>query len=131
MPLKEAEKRNKEIYIEIGRYIHECRTRRKLSLQLLSVRLGVNPSYLREIELGERIPDDEFIRSLAENCQLDENYIYDRLGKSPLIAREELDHHSLLQETLKEIGMSSLSEEKKDEIYQSIHSFVTKELQGE
>lgn len=128
MTLSQADKRNKEIYVEIGHYIHECRTRRKLSLQLLGVRLGVNPSYLREVERGERIPDDEFIRSLAENCQLDENYIYDRLGKAPLIAREELERHVHLQEMLKAIGMSSLSEQKKDEIYQRCYEIVSKEL---
>lgn len=121
MGLSREVSKHKEILSEIGRYIHDCRVRRKLSLQHLSVRLGVNPSYLREIELGERLPDDEFIRSLSENCELDENYIFNSLGKVPLIAREELERQSLLQEILKEIGMSKLSEEQKEEIYRQFY----------
>lgn len=115
----------KESLLEIGRYINEYRVRRKLSLQQLSVHVGVNPSYLREVERGEKFPDDEFIRNLSESCGLDENYIYSCLGKAPLIAREELEQHSLLQETLKEIGMSGFSEQKKEELYRRFY-FMTK-----
>ncbi|AHF06574.1 helix-turn-helix domain-containing protein [Desulfitobacterium metallireducens] len=115
-------------YFEIGRYINQCRVKRGVSLQHLSVRLGVNPSYLREVERGERVPSDEFIRSLTENCDLDENYIFSCLGKSPLIAREELDHHAILQETLKEIGMSELSEQQKEELYQKFSAIAESAL---
>lgn len=117
--------KNKESLLEIGRYINEYRVRRKFSLQQLSVRVGVNPSYLREVERGEKIPDDQFIRNLSEQCGLDENFIYNRLGKSPLVAREELEQHSLLQETLKEIGLSGFSEQKKEEIYRRFY-IITK-----
>lgn len=111
-------------YLEIGQYIHQCRSERGVSLLHLSVRLGVNPSYLREVERGERVPNDQFIRSLTEICNLDENYIFSLLGKAPLIAREELDHHSILQETLKVIGMSALSEQQKEELYQQFSIVV-------
>lgn len=128
MALRLGEKESKEIYKEIGLYIHECRIRRKLSLQVLGVRLGVNPSYLGQVERGERVPDDDFIRNLSELCKFDENYLYDRLGKVPLIAREELERHVLLQEMLKKMGMSSLSEQKKDDIYQHLLEYIRKEL---
>lgn len=128
MTINKELKQNKDIYIEIGRYVHDCRVRRNFSLQHLSMRLGVNPSYLREVERGERIPDDSFIRSLSANCSLDENYIYNCLGKAPLIAREEVDQHPILQDALKEIGMSSLSEQKKNEIYQEFYLLIKKEL---
>jgi transcriptional regulator with XRE-family HTH domain len=128
MALSRELRKQREPFIEIGRYINECRVQRKISLQQLSVHLGVNPSYLREIERGERVPDDEFIRSLTVNCGLDENYIFSCLGKSPLVAREELDQHPLLQETLKEIGMSALSEEQKEEVYQKFNSIAKSAL---
>lgn len=117
--------KHRESLLEIGRYINEYRVRRKFSLQQLSVRVGVNPSYLREVERGEKMPDDQFIRNLSEQCGLDENFIYNCLGKAPLIAREELEQHSILQETLKEIGMSDFSEQKKEEIYRRFY-IITK-----
>ncbi|HVJ49325.1 helix-turn-helix transcriptional regulator [Desulfitobacterium sp.] len=124
MSLSRELRKHQEPFIEIGQYIYKCRVNRKMSLQILSVRLGVNPSYLREVERGERVPDDKFIRSLTENCGLDENYIFSCLGKAPLIAREELDQYALLQDTLKEMGMSALSEQEKEEIYQNFNSIV-------
>lgn len=125
MSLNRLISKQKDSLIEIGRYINEYRVHRKMSLQQLSVHVGVNPSYLRDVERGDKIPDDQFIRNLAEYCGLDENYIFSCLGKSPLIAREELEQHTLLQETLKEIGMSGFSEQKKEEIYRKFY-FMSK-----
>ncbi|MEL1134459.1 helix-turn-helix transcriptional regulator [Desulfitobacterium sp. THU1] len=124
MALSRELRSNKESFIEIGRYINKCRIQRKKSIQQLSVKLGVNPSYLSEIERGERVPDDYFIRSLKEHCGLDENYIFNCLGRSPLVAREELDQHLVLQETLKEIGMSGLSKEEKEIIYRKFYEIA-------
>lgn len=125
MALSREQSEHKELLLEIGRYINEYRVHKKLSLQQLSVHVGVNPSYLREVERGEKVPDDQFIRNLSENCGLDENYIFSCLGKAPLIAREELEQHTLLQETLKAIGMSELSKQKKEEIYRKFY-FIAK-----
>lgn len=119
-----SRKISEQSLLEIGRYINEYRMSRKLSLQQMSVHVGVNPSYLRDVVRGEKIPDDQFIRNLTEYCGLDENYIYRCLGKAPLIAREELEKHILLQETLKAIGMSEFSEKKKEEIYQIFYSMT-------
>ncbi|WP_434510193.1 helix-turn-helix domain-containing protein [Desulfitobacterium sp. AusDCA] len=114
--------------IEIGQYINDYRVRRKLSIQQMSVRVGVNPSYLREVERGEKIPDDYFIRNLSEQFGLDENYIFGLLGKTTLVAREELDQHALLQQILTEIGMSSFPEQKKQELYEMFYSLTKKAL---
>lgn len=114
--------------LEIGRYLNNHRVKMNLSLQQMSVRAGTNPSYLREVERGERKPDDYFIRNLSKQFGLDENYIFGLLGKSPLIAREELDQHVILQEMLKEIGMSSFSEQKKQELYEMFYSLTKKAL---
>lgn len=118
----------RETLIEIGRYINDYRVRRKLSIQQMSVRVGVNPSYLREVERGEKIPDDYFIRNLSEQFGLDENYIFGLLGKTTLVAREELDQHALLQQILTEIGMSSFPEQKKQELYEMFYSLTKKAL---
>lgn len=124
MALSRKLSKNKESLLEIGRYINEYRVSRKLSLQQFSVRVGVSSSQLREVERGEKIPDDQFIRTLSEQCGLDENFIYKCLGKSPLVAREELEQHSLLQEILKEIRLSELSEQKREEIYRQFYTIT-------
>lgn len=121
MALSREQREHNEPLLKVGRYINDFRVQKKLSLQQLSVRVGVNPSYLREVERGEKVPDDQFIRNLSENYGLDENYIYSCLGKAPLLAREELDQHALLQETLKEIGMSTFSVKMKEEIYRQFY----------
>lgn len=128
MSLAKEPRNFRETLMEIGRYINDFRVKRKLSIQQMSVRVGVNPSYLREVERGEKIPDDYFIRNLSEQFGLDENYIFGLLGKAPLVAREELDHHALLQQTLTEIGMSSFSEQRKQELYDMFYSLTKKAL---
>lgn len=125
------EKQDYKSLSEIGNYINDYRVKKKLSIQQMSVRVGVNPSYLREVERGEKVPDDYFIRNLSVQFGLDENYIFMLLGKPPLIAREELDHNAILQETLMEIGTSSFSEQKKQELYQMFYSLTKKALVNE
>lgn len=131
MSLVKEKQDYRESLIEIGNYINDYRVKKKLSIQQMSVRVGVNPSYLREVERGVKIPDDYFIRNLSVQFGLDENYIFMLLGKPPLIAREELDQNAILQETLMQIGISSVSEQKKQELYQMFYSLTKKALVNE
>lgn len=124
MVLSKNQSEYKKLLLEIGKYINDLRVKKKLSLAHLSVRVGVNPSYLREVELGKKIPDDQLIRNLAEYFDLDENYIFSCSGKVPLKVREELQKYTILQETLKEIRMSGLSEQEKEEIYNKFYSMA-------
>lgn len=131
MSLVKEKQDYRESLIEIGNYINAYRVKRKLSIQQMSVRVGVNPSYLREVERGVKVPDDFFIRNLTEQFGLDENYMFMLLGRTPLIAREELDRNDILQKTLVEIGISSFSEQKKQELYQMFYSLTKKALVNE
>ena len=121
-------KEKKEVLQEIGRYVNELRTRSNMSLAQLSARLGVNPSYLWEVERGIKIPSDEFIRNLSQFYNLDENSIFESLGKVPLIAREELEENVLLQEILKQIGQAKFSPQKKVEIYRKFYQMIKQDL---
>lgn len=131
MSLVKEKQDYRESLIEIGNYINAYRVKKKLSIQQMSVRAGVNPSYLREVERGVKVPDDFFIRNLSVQFGLDENYMFMLLGRTPLIAREELDQSDILQKTLVEIGISSFSEQKKQELYQMFYSLTKKTLVNE
>lgn len=124
MTISNNQSEHEKLLFEIGKFINDLRVKKKLSLVQLSARVGVNPSYLREVECGKKVPDDQLIRNLAEYFGFDENYIYSCIGKVPLKAREELQRFAILQETLKEIGMSSLTEQEKEEIYNKFYSMA-------
>ncbi|WP_434509943.1 helix-turn-helix domain-containing protein [Desulfitobacterium sp. AusDCA] len=117
-------KKQSESSFEVGQFINKIRIGKCLSIQQLSVHVGISPTYLREVERGLRVPDDKFIRNLAKYCGCDENYIYHCMGKSPLIAREELEQNNILQETLKEIALARFPEQKKNEIYKLFYSMA-------
>ena len=100
-----------------GNYLYELRLRRDLSLAQVSSQVGTNSSYLSEIEHGRKMPDDNLMRELAEFYGLDENNLFEMVGKVPLSAREELESNELLQRILKEIAGTPFNSETKQELY--------------
>lgn len=110
----------------LGRYVADRRAKSGLSLARLAVRIGVNPSFLSEVERGNKVPDDEFIRNFAAFFQIDENDLFEMLDRVPLMAREELENQTMLQKVLKELGGSKLSNRKKQEIYEQFYQIYTK-----
>jgi transcriptional regulator with XRE-family HTH domain len=108
----------------IGNLVAKLRAQSGLSMAQLSVRVGINPIYLSQVERGVRLPSDDIIRNLAEFFKLDENDLFDMAGRVPLAVREELEKQSMLQNLLKEMAKVKLDEQKKQEIYQEfIKSF--------
>lgn len=103
MVLSKNQSEYKKLLLEIGKYINDLRVKKKLSLAHLSVRVGVNPSYLREVELGKKIPDDQLIRNLAEYFDLDENYIFSCSGKVPLKVRKNFRNIPFYKKLLKRL----------------------------
>lgn len=101
---------------EIGNFVAKLRAQKGLSMAQLAVRVGINPIYLSQVERGLRLPSDEVIQNIAEFFALDENDLFDMVGRVPLVVREELENQSILQNLLKE--MLKLDEQKKQEIYQ-------------
>lgn len=116
---------------ELGKQLNKLRMSRGLSLAQVSMRVGCNSGYLSDIERGRLAPNDNLIRALARFYALDENELFERLGRVPLAVREELETSTLLQKTLKEITSSALNPDKKQELYQRFYGlFKDFELQA-
>lgn len=101
----------------LGQYLSELRLRRDLSLAKVSSKVGTNTSYLSEIEHGRKMPDDNLMSELAKFYGLDENNLFEMVGKVPLSAREELESNVLLQRILKEIAGTTFNSETKHDLY--------------
>lgn len=112
----------------IGDLIAKLRTKSGLSIAKLAARVGVNAAYFAQVEQGTRIPSDEMIRNLAEYFKLDENMLFEMVGKVPLAAREELENQTLLQNVLKEITKIKISEQEKQDIYREFLQIVKKRV---
>ena len=106
---------------ELGKELNKLRMSRGLSLAQVSMRVGCNAGYLSDIERGRLMPSDTLIRALASYYSLDENELFERIGRVPLAVREELETSTLLQKTLKEITSSALNPDKKQELYQRFY----------
>jgi len=87
----------------IGKYLFELRLQNRLSLAKVSIHVGINPMALSEIERGVRIPNDKLLRNIANFFNVDENILFNLVGKVPLGAKEELEQSPVLQKTLLEI----------------------------
>lgn len=109
---------------KIGELVTKLRAKRGLSMAQLAARVGVNSMYLSQVERGTRLPSDEMIQNLADFFKLDENDLFEMMGRVPLIVREELENQTLLQKVLKEMTTIKLSEQKKQDIYQEFFLIV-------
>lgn len=109
---------------EIGKLIYNLRVKRGISMAQFAARVGINASYLGQIEQGKRFPQDEVIRNIADHFNLDENALFEMVGRVPLAAREELEKQTLLQHVVKEMAKIKISEEKKQDIYKEFFRII-------
>lgn len=109
---------------EIGEFVTRLRAKRGLSMAQLAARVGVNSMYLSQVERGTRLPSDEMIQNVADFFKLDENDLFEMVGRVPLVVREELENQTLLQKVLKEMITTKLSEQKKQDIYKEFFLIV-------
>lgn len=121
MPKKAAFKRHKPRLSRFGSYLYGLRVQSRISLLQLAARLGVNHTYISHVERGLREPDDDFVLNLARLYELDENELFEMIGRVPLVVRQEVEQNLVLQTTLKEIINSPFSQQKKQELYQEFH----------
>ena len=106
-------------HFEAGRYMKMLRGKRSLSE--LSKDLGVSTNYLSGVERG-RLPSDRFISLAAEYFGIDENELFMRWGKVPILTRDTVKNSRNLQRSLVQIAKDSrLSDEKKDEFYDELY----------
>lgn len=113
-----------QILSQFGQYLYQLRAQRRLSLIQLGARLGINASYLSEIERGLKMPQDELVSRIAIFFGLDENGLFEMLGKVPLSVLQEIEQNLLLQATLKEMSESQFSRQRKQELYGEFYNLV-------
>lgn len=108
--------------VKTGAYLRQLRNDANLSLSDMGLKLGFSKAYLSNIEQGVKTMSDHFIRQIADFYNIDENIIYDLLGRVPLLAREQLDEDSNLQQLLSEIKRDKkLTDEKKQKLFQQMY----------
>jgi transcriptional regulator with XRE-family HTH domain len=108
--------------IKAGAFLKQLRMEREFSLALLGEHLGVSAAYLSGIEQGVKTMSDAFIREISEFFEVDENTIFELLGRVPLLAREQLDEADSLQELLVEIKRNpKLTDEKKQKLFDQMY----------
>jgi transcriptional regulator with XRE-family HTH domain len=108
--------------VKTGAYLRQLRQDADLSLSQLGAQLGVSKSFLSAVEQGVKTMSDHFIRELSNFYDIDENCLYELLGRVPLLAREELDEVSNLQKLLSEIRRDKkLTDEKKQKLYDQMY----------
>lgn len=108
--------------IRAGAYLKQLRSEKELSLVGLGEQLGVSAAYLSNVESGVKSMSDHFVRQVAEFFEIDENVIFELLGRVPLLAREQLNEDSNLQELLVEIKRDKkLTDERKQKLFDQMY----------
>jgi transcriptional regulator with XRE-family HTH domain len=108
--------------IRAGAFLKQLRAERELSLVALGEKLGVSSAYLSNIESGVKSMSDHFVRQIADFFHVDENSIFELLGRVPLLAREQLDEESTLQDLLVEIKRDpKLTDERKQKLFDQMY----------
>jgi len=111
---------------QFGEYLTKLRTEQEQSLSFVGKKIGVSSNYLSEIERGLKTPSDEVLRELAKYYDIPEHEIFDKIGRVPLQAREELEENEMLQRTLVQIRKKNLSEDKKQKLYEEVYRIYTR-----
>ncbi len=108
--------------VQTGEFLKELRTARGLSMKEACEQLSLSTTYLSELERGLKTPSDLLIRELAEFYGINENIIFDKLGKVPLSVIEELKSNENLKNMIVSIRSNpKLTDERKYEIYESLY----------
>ena len=104
---------------DAGQYLKKLRGDRSLA-KVCKV-LKITPAHLSEIERG-RMPSDHLISALAKAYEVDEDDLFRRWGKIPILTRDEILARDSLQRVLTDISHNRrLSDAEKDELYDNMH----------
>lgn len=108
--------------IDAGDYLSSLRNKKGLSITAVAKELSVSRPYLSEIEKGIRLPSDELIRKLAEYYDVDEDDLFKRYGKVPLLARHHFKGMTGLHKVLSDASKLDITDEQR----QRFSDLVTK-----
>ena len=117
--------------LRTARYLQDTRRAIGVTLTNTAKNLGISHPYLSEIEKGIKVPSDQLIRAIAHLYEIDEDDLFRRYGKVPILAREELENRPILQKTLSEIKTNKkLTDEEKDELYDKMYRLYVNFMKG-
>lgn len=106
---------------DAGQYLRKVREESKVSLSETARALGISKAYLSEIENGLKLPSDLLIRSLAKHYKIDEDDLFNRYGKIPMLAVEQLAEMPGFQNILSKIRRNkNLTEVQKQAISDTV-----------
>jgi transcriptional regulator with XRE-family HTH domain len=104
--------------VDAGAYMTNLRTERGISLANLGKVLEISANFISEIERGVKSPGDKYIRNFSNYFNINENFLFRKYDKIPLLAREELADNVVLQQMLIEISSNqTLTGEQKSAFY--------------
>ncbi|MCW2278757.1 helix-turn-helix domain-containing protein [Heliophilum fasciatum] len=89
--------------VEAGAYLAHLRKQKGLTYSQLGEQLGVSASYLSRLEKGGEYPSDHLVRKIANHFEIMESDLFEKLGRSPLIAREVLERHPHLAKAYEQV----------------------------
>lgn len=109
---------------ETGQYLLSLRNQLELTQPKVSKTLGISVSYLSEIEKGVRMPSEQLIQEFASYYKIDENDLFQRYGKVPILAKEEIKSSTYLQNALAELRRlrkkGKITDEQSDKLLQEV-----------
>lgn len=123
-------KENRDRLFEVGKYLTTVREEKGFSLSKAAKAFGISKSYLSEIEAGLKCPSDVVIRSISEHLNLNEDDLFRRFGKIPLLAREQLELMPGLQKLLAKVRRKKISEDKQHELMEDLQRVYRDFLKG-
>ena len=121
MDEKDEKDEEKEQFIkqfEAGRYLKSLRGDRPLTE--VCKKLEVSTAYLSEVERG-KMPSDRFLSVAAKVYGVNEDDLFFRWGKIPILAQKEIKANPEILSTFAEIGRNKrLTDEQKQKFYDSV-----------
>ncbi|SPF55283.1 Predicted transcriptional regulator [Candidatus Desulfosporosinus infrequens] len=118
---------------DAGQYLKQLRGDR--SLASICKLIKVTPAHLSEIERG-RMPSDHLISTFAKVYEVEEDGLFRRWGKIPILTKDEILARKSLQRILTDISHNRrLTDEEKDGLYDNMYelyrSFIEQKNQEE
>jgi transcriptional regulator with XRE-family HTH domain len=94
----------------------------KCTLMYVSKQLDITHPYLMDLEKGLKTPSDALLSRIAKFYKLNEDDLFQRYGKVPILAQKEVADNKFLQDTLAEVARDNrLTDERKERLYQNIY----------
>jgi transcriptional regulator with XRE-family HTH domain len=103
-----------------------------LTMKDIAEKVGVSVNSIRLLETNRLKPRDELIPKYAKIYRIEEDKLYQMLGKIPPSIIKELKSNETLYRTLSQISSdTNLSQDQKTQLYKCLAQQYTRILQGD